>query len=216
MTGNKKGYSLVELVVVMAIAGILAVIAVPQYANFTAKGNVRKAANDLLQNTRLARTLAIRDNQVYMISFDIPGNSYTIGFDSDGDSILDTFDNGPERVFDLQREYGNDIQFGTFTATGPAEPDICGSCIAIGGSTVAFGPAAGTVEQFNPDGSVSLRGSVFINHTRLGYTYMVRVSYLSGKFDLWKWDGEIDNPDPPDVLSCAASPIRYCDWTEVR
>ncbi len=104
MTGNKKGYSLVELVVVMAIAGILAVIAVPQYANFTAKGNVRKAANDLLQNARLARTLAIRDNQVYVISFDVPGNSYSIGFDTDGDGVPEGYENGPVRVFNLQSE----------------------------------------------------------------------------------------------------------------
>ncbi len=217
MTGNKKGYSLVELVVVMAIAGILAVIAVPQYANFTAKSNVRKAANDLLQNARLARTLAIRDNQFYVIAFDIAGNSYSVGFDSPPyDGVPDGYENGPVRVFNLRREYGNDIQFGTFTATGPAEPDICGNCIAIGGATVAFGPGAGTVEQFNPDGSVSLRGSVFINHVQLGFTYMVRVSYLSGKFDLWKWDGEADNAAPAQPVSCVNSPIQYCGWTEIR
>ncbi len=215
---DKRGYSLVELLVAISIIGILSVIAVPQYSNFVAKGKVKSATGDLLQNARLARTLAIKENQTYVIAFNLPGaNSYSIGFDTNGDGTPEGYDNGPVRVINLQTEYGNDVVFGTFTASGPGEPDTCPACIDISGSTVTFAPTIAPVyEQFNPDGSVGFTGSAFITHTTLGFTYMMRVSYQSGKFDLWKWDGEAGNPSPQIVNNCVTAPVQYCGWTELR
>ena len=215
---DEKGYSLVELLVVMTMIGILAIIGVPQYSNFIAKGSVKRATNDLLQNARLASTLAIKENQNYVIAFNLAGpNSYSMGFDTNGDGIPEGYDNGPVRVVNLQSAYGSNIAFGTFTASGPDEPDSCPACIGIGGATVSFGTTAAPVyEQFNPDGSVQFTGSVFITHMQLGFTYMLRVSYQSGKFDLWKWDGERDNPSPPIVSNCINPPVQYCGWTEIR
>jgi prepilin-type N-terminal cleavage/methylation domain-containing protein len=217
---NEKGFSLVELVIIMSIIGILAVIGIPSYSNFASKSNVKRAVNDLLQNARLASTLAIRDNQNYVIAFELSGaNTYSIGFDTDGDGVPEGYDGGPVRVVNLQNEYGNNVAFGTFTNTGPDEPDNCGNCIGIGGATAAFGATADPVfQQFNPDGSVQFTGSVFVMHTAqgTGFTYMLRVSYQSGKFDLWKWDGEADNPVPAQPVNCATPPIQYCGWTEIR
>jgi prepilin-type N-terminal cleavage/methylation domain-containing protein len=215
---NKKGVTLTELVVVMAIIGILAVIGVPQYQLYAAKSGVRRAANDLLQNARLARTLAIKESRPYVIAFNVPAaNSYSIGFDTNGDGLPEGYENTAVRVVNLQTAYGNSIVFGTTANTGPDEPDACGNCIAIGGSTVAFGLIGPTVfQQFNPDGSVGFTGSAFITHNINGFTYMLRTSYQSGNIDLWAWDGDIANPAPPQPVSCANPPIRYCGWTEVR
>lgn len=41
---NKKGFTLIELIVVIAILGILAAIAIPAYSNY--KDNAAKAANE--------------------------------------------------------------------------------------------------------------------------------------------------------------------------
>ncbi len=116
----------------------------------------------------------------------------------------------------LQTEYGNDLLFGTAAGTGPDEPDSCPACIGIAGSTVALGTTAAPVrEVFNPDGSVSFTGFAFITHISRGFTYMLRISYQSGKFDLWKWDGDNAIPNPQIVNNCN-SPMRYCGWTEIR
>ncbi len=221
---NEKGYSLVELLIVMSMIGILTIIGIPQYSNFIAKSNVKKATNDLLQNARLASTLAIKENRAYLITFNEGNtNTYRIGFDGSNplnNSLLDPqdgYDTGAVRVVNLQTAYGGNIAFGTFTSSGPGQPDSCPACLAIGGSTVAFGTTAAPVyEQFNPDGSVQFTGSVFVTHTDRGFTYMLRVSYLSGKFDLWKWDGETDNPSPTIINNCINPPVQYCGWTELR
>jgi len=89
-TGDSRGVSLVELVVVTSIVGLLVAVGIPEYSNFTAKNRVRRAANDLLQNMRLARTIAVKENREYMMVFDTTNNRYLIGFDNDGDSNLTT------------------------------------------------------------------------------------------------------------------------------
>lgn len=219
------GLTLIELLIAFSIIAIIAAIGVPEYGRFASKNRVRKATNDLLQNMRLARTMAIKENRPYLITFneagDVP-NSYRIGFDGDGDGSLltagtDGYGTGPVRMIDLQREYGYAVIFGSATNNGPGDPDQCPACIDITGANVAFGTTAAPVTQvLNPDGTVASLGSAFITDTTRGYTYMLRVSYQSGKFDLLKWDGENDIPSPPIVNNCTASPMQYCAWTEVR
>jgi hypothetical protein len=171
---------------------------------------------------RLARTMAIKENRNYLLTFnEAGGNTYSIGFDGDGNNKLtdpaDGYGAGNIRTVDLSISYGTEVLFGTAVDEGPDERDTCPACIVVTGSTIAFGATAGPVRQeFNPEGTISFTGSVFLMHNTRGFTYMLRISNQAGKIDLWKWDGDNDMPMPTLVNQCNNAPRRYCRWTELR
>ncbi len=88
---NIKGFTLVEVLIVIAIIAILAVIGVPEISRFSADYKVRTCATDLLQNMKVARAMAIKENRQYLVTFDTtPGNQrYMMGFSSNDGDLLD-------------------------------------------------------------------------------------------------------------------------------
>lgn len=56
---KNHGFTLVELMIVMAIAGILAVAAVPVYTNLSEKSRFRSTVDDAFETLRYARQLAM-------------------------------------------------------------------------------------------------------------------------------------------------------------
>ncbi|MEW6003239.1 MAG: prepilin-type N-terminal cleavage/methylation domain-containing protein [Nitrospirota bacterium] len=218
---NQKGITLVELIIVIAIIGILALIGIPEINRFSSDYRVRSCATDLIQNMRVARAMAMKENREYLIVFDTTNQRYMIGFDGNGDKNLvtlnsDTFgickdtdgdrlpnndtdangDGVPDcvRVVNLS-SCGNNIIFGYGTGTtppnGPPYPPPPGTTIPASG--VNFGGTPPTAE-FDSDGSMDKLGSVYFQQTSRGYSYCTRVSNNAGALNIWKWNGDKDNP----------------------
>jgi prepilin-type N-terminal cleavage/methylation domain-containing protein len=76
---NKKAFTLIELCVVVAIIGIIALIAAPNFATGLPKYRIKRAARDITSKIRAARSEAIKTSSNITIEFDTANNRYRIG-----------------------------------------------------------------------------------------------------------------------------------------
>lgn len=73
-----KGFTILELIVIITIIGILAAIGLPKFQDWLPKSRVNAAARELFTEMQLARMKAISENNDYRIDFSETDNSYSI------------------------------------------------------------------------------------------------------------------------------------------
>ena len=73
---NTRGFTLIELVIVVAIAGILAVVALPSYNRYVVKASRQAAQTDLLQMAALQEKIYLNSSS-YSITANIITDAYT-------------------------------------------------------------------------------------------------------------------------------------------
>ena len=78
MKMNKKGVTLIELIVVFVIIAIGAVLMVPNLRPWMANYRLRSATRDITSTLRVAQMKAVSNNLVYRVSFDTGAKSYTL------------------------------------------------------------------------------------------------------------------------------------------
>jgi prepilin-type N-terminal cleavage/methylation domain-containing protein len=77
-TGKAGGFSLVELMIVIAIFGIVSSMAAFTWQKIVANNNLRTAARDLAADIALYRQKAVGEGTAYVVTFNMGGNIYTI------------------------------------------------------------------------------------------------------------------------------------------
>jgi prepilin-type N-terminal cleavage/methylation domain-containing protein len=87
-TKNSKGFTLVEMAIVIALLSILATIAVPAWQNYTTNTKLKDAARQVAGDIMNTRHRAIAENtSVYRITFNTNNNSYTLSRTDSGATL---------------------------------------------------------------------------------------------------------------------------------
>jgi prepilin-type N-terminal cleavage/methylation domain-containing protein len=120
---KESGFTLMELMVTIAIILIMASIAVPSFLSWLPKQRLRTAVTDLVADIQLIKLRAVKENRNWAIVFNTANDVYYVCSDDGGNSIWD----GAPAMF------GNDTIVKTVNL-GSIGSDI--QFIAVGG---AFG-----------------------------------------------------------------------------
>jgi prepilin-type N-terminal cleavage/methylation domain-containing protein len=73
-----KGFTLVEMLIVVGIIAVLLTIFPSMFTSFRQRTNLREAAGALAEGMKLAKQRAVAENVNYTVTFDINNNSYEI------------------------------------------------------------------------------------------------------------------------------------------
>ncbi|GJQ30586.1 MAG: hypothetical protein HBSAPP03_24700 [Phycisphaerae bacterium] len=74
----RAGFSLVELIVVLAVTATLVAMVMPRWAEATARRRVDLAAARIMADVRLARSLARASSAEVTITFNVASHAYTV------------------------------------------------------------------------------------------------------------------------------------------
>lgn len=77
--GKIRGFTLIELMVTLAVLGILLGLAAPSFYNATLGSKLGSFANDLVGSVHLARSEAIKRNSIVTLCVSIDGTTCTSG-----------------------------------------------------------------------------------------------------------------------------------------
>jgi type IV fimbrial biogenesis protein FimT len=90
LSGNAgQGFTMMETLAALAIAGILSAVAVAGFSGLAAKERVNRAAAELATDLIVARTSAIRENRNFMITL-TGNNSYTVSCDNNNNGAFES------------------------------------------------------------------------------------------------------------------------------
>ena len=118
-----RGFTLLELITVMAVAAILMAIAIPSYMYVTSSNRIAAEVNGLLGDMQFARAEAIKEGQTITVCQSSDGatctgatswqNGWLVFFDVNGNHVVNT---GTDAILRVQSPFSNTGSTDTFTA----------------------------------------------------------------------------------------------------
>ena len=159
-------------------------MAAPNFSKWKEKHEINGQAQKVYFDLMLARTTAVKNNNIVRVAFNTTSHTYTIHNDTDGDGTQDT----GEAVKSVALE--NDTNFAYNTGINDEDGNAVSAAVSFGGSTTV---------TFDSRGQSSASGSVFLLHTSDIGSTNDRARYISvlqatGAVDYWTYDGSVTPP----------------------
>jgi len=175
--GGTSGYSLIELLLVVAAATTLASLALPLTGVSTDAGKARQAASFVATRLRLARQQAVARTTTVGLVFDMVNGRWSVRVCADGNSngvrradIGSGVDRCLEGPHDLETMFPGVRVAVDGSLEGPAGEPPSPDAIRFGASDIA---------SFSSSGSCTA-GSLFLRSSH-GVQYAVRVAGVTGR-----------------------------------
>jgi len=109
---NKKGFTIIELTVTLAILGIISAIAVPSYFSWLPKYRLQTSVRNIYDDLNMAKSRAVRANSDIGIAFNTNNENYRVFIDANENQI---YDGGETEISTGTLENGVDITGSDFT-----------------------------------------------------------------------------------------------------
>jgi prepilin-type N-terminal cleavage/methylation domain-containing protein len=85
---NSKGFTMIEIIIVMALMTIMATIAIPAWQNYITNTNLKSATRQLMADIMNTRHRAIAENiNTYRITLNTAGNNYSLSRTDTGTTL---------------------------------------------------------------------------------------------------------------------------------
>ena len=107
---HEEGWSLAELLIVLAIMGIVTLLAGPSYQTLTARVQARSAIAEIASELRLARQLAMARRERLRVIFDREGHTITLRR-ADAEEILHVYHYADKGVIVEEPTAGPELLF---------------------------------------------------------------------------------------------------------
>lgn len=197
-SNSKGGYTVVELLVTVAIIGLLSTLALPSINNVILRYRLKDAAREIASSLRLLRIRAISTNFPTYLDFNpvagLEDRFYTAFVDEDNMSVHDAPAETEATGLLFRDTYGGfkgnrlptGVRFGWGSDVEDVGKNTNGDPLPSDG--VSF---SGDRAKFSPDGmplgGLSGTGTIYLKNT-LDESYAITVA-ITGRVKIWRWYG---------------------------